>query len=90
MTTSCLLLALVAGFANPPNENRHHVWWWFDNAAPKPTRASLPETERLTKTNINPYRAKSKLLQSGLLGPVRVLELKIRTSSPSSGPGSAR
>ena len=36
--------------------------------------SSLPAEKRLTRTNINPYKPKSKLMRSGLLGPVRVLE----------------
>ena len=35
--------------------------------------ASLPENKRLTRTNIRTLTAKSPLMPSGLLGPVRVL-----------------
>ena len=34
--------------------------------------AGLPESERLTRTNINPYKPTDSLLPSGLLGPVRI------------------
>ena len=34
--------------------------------------AGLPEAERLTRTNINPYKPTDPLLPSGLLGPVRI------------------
>ena len=34
--------------------------------------AGLPEAERLTHTNINPYKPTDPLVPSGLLGPVRV------------------
>ena len=37
--------------------------------------AGLPEAERLTHTNINPYKPGDKLLPSGLLGPVDVSAL---------------
>ena len=37
--------------------------------------AGLPEAERLTHTNINPYKLGDKLLPSGLLGPVGVSAL---------------
>jgi hypothetical protein len=35
--------------------------------------AGLPEAERLTHTNINPYKPGNPLLPSGLLGPVQVI-----------------
>ena len=38
--------------------------------------SSLPAEKRLTRTNINPYKPKSKLMRSGLFGPVRILEEK--------------
>jgi hypothetical protein len=34
--------------------------------------AGLPEGERLTRTNINPYKPGDPLLSSGLLGPVQI------------------
>ena len=34
--------------------------------------AGLPEGERLTRTNINPYKPGDSLLPSGLLGPVQI------------------
>jgi hypothetical protein len=34
--------------------------------------AGLPEAERLTRTNINPYKPTDPLLPSGLLGPVTI------------------
>ena len=34
--------------------------------------AGLPEAERLTRTNINPYKPTDSLLPSGLLGPVTI------------------
>ncbi len=34
--------------------------------------AGLPEEERLTRTNINPYKPGDPLLPSGLLGPVQI------------------
>ena len=34
--------------------------------------AGLPEAERLTHTNINPYKPGNPLLPSGLLGPVQI------------------
>ena len=34
--------------------------------------AGLPEGERLTRTNINPYKPGDPLLPSGLLGPVQI------------------
>ena len=34
--------------------------------------AGLPEGERLTRTNINPYKPGAPLLPSGLLGPVQI------------------
>jgi len=34
--------------------------------------AGLPEGERLTRTNINPYKPTDPLLPSGLLGPVQI------------------
>ena len=37
--------------------------------------ASLPEAERLTRTNIRRLTARTSLLPSGLLGPVRILSL---------------
>jgi hypothetical protein len=36
--------------------------------------ASLPQDERLTKTNIRNLKATTALMESGLLGPVRILE----------------
>ena len=36
--------------------------------------ASLPEEERLTWTNINPYAPDSPLQSSGLLGPVKLVK----------------
>ena len=35
--------------------------------------AGLPEGERLTRTNINPYKPGDPLLPSGLLGPVHIM-----------------
>ena len=37
--------------------------------------AGLPEAERLTHTNINPYKPGDPLLPSGLLGPVQVMNV---------------
>jgi hypothetical protein len=37
--------------------------------------ASLPESKRLTRTNIRKLTAKTPLVESGLLGPVRLLEI---------------
>ena len=37
--------------------------------------AGLPEGERLTHTNINPYKPGDPLLPSGLLGPVQVVNV---------------
>ena len=37
--------------------------------------AGLPEDERLTHTNINPYKPGDPLLPSGLLGPVQVVNV---------------
>ena len=37
------------------------------------TDAGLPESQRLTKTTSNPYKADSPLQPSGLLGPVRLI-----------------
>ena len=37
--------------------------------------AGLPEVERLTHTNINPYKPGDPLLPSGLLGPVQVVNV---------------
>ena len=37
--------------------------------------AGLPEGERLTHTNINPYKPGDSLLPSGLLGPVQVVNV---------------
>ncbi|MDB5328121.1 MAG: hypothetical protein JWM57_3690, partial [Phycisphaerales bacterium] len=37
------------------------------------TDAGLPETQRLTKTTANPYKADSPLQPSGLLGPVQLI-----------------
>jgi hypothetical protein len=36
--------------------------------------ASLPDTQRLTRTNLNKYAPEAPLLPSGLLGPVRLLD----------------
>jgi hypothetical protein len=33
----------------------------------------LPESKRLTRTNVRQLNAKTKLMKSGLLGPVRIL-----------------
>lgn len=38
--------------------------------------ASLPESERLTRTNIRELKADTKLVPSGLLGPVRILPIE--------------
>ena len=38
--------------------------------------AGLPVSERLTRTNINPYKPSDPLLPSGLLGPVRIFSLR--------------
>jgi hypothetical protein len=35
--------------------------------------AGLPETKRLTRTNVRQLNAKTKLVRSGLLGPVKIL-----------------
>ena len=35
--------------------------------------AGLPEAERLTHTNINPYKPGDPLLSSGLLGPLQIM-----------------
>jgi hypothetical protein len=41
--------------------------------------AGLPESKRLTRTNVRQLTAKTKLVRSGLLGPVKIL----RTSGAS-------
>lgn len=38
--------------------------------------ARLPESERKTYTTVNPYDANSGLQESGLLGPVRLIQFK--------------
>ena len=40
--------------------------------------AGLPEGDRLTHTNINPYKPGDSLLPSGLLGPVQVMNVGLR------------
>jgi hypothetical protein len=35
--------------------------------------AALPQAQRLTRTNIRKFSPNTKLMESGLLGPVRVL-----------------
>ncbi len=37
---------------------------------------ALPEAQRLTRTNIRKFTPDTKLMDSGLFGPVRVLELR--------------
>jgi hypothetical protein len=37
--------------------------------------ADLPETNRVAVTTYNPYRKDSPLLESGLIGPVRLVRL---------------
>ena len=41
--------------------------------------ASLPEDQRLTRTNIRKLTPETPLMRSGLFGPVRLLECKART-----------
>jgi len=38
--------------------------------------AALPVEQRLTKTNIQKLIATTPLIESGLLGPVRIVELR--------------
>ena len=64
-----VLMAAGAAFAAP-----------YEVAGPDvPNRliydAGLPEGERLTHTNINPYKPGDPLLPSGLLGPVQVVNV---------------
>jgi len=60
--------ALERGFRTPPDSAKPRVWWhWMIGDQ------FLPEDKRYTFSLLKPYKKDSPLLESGLIGPVRLV-----------------